>query len=405
MVTIFGPAEYKDYYKKIVDGAKIKEKLTIHQVNGGSIIVDNKNESFGVVDRNNLLVKESISSHRTHAKHMEGKCKHYRSTYYDEDAVYCGGGMAIKHFGHFLVEGINRIYPIFDKKYGNCKFVFAVMGKKNIPNYMFEILRLAGIPEKNIIFTTKSLRFNNVYIPDEAFDWGYFSSHKMAEICGHIADSVKRPEKTYDKIYVSRLKTGDRHTIGENIIQNIFEKNGYKVIYPEQLPVQQQIGLVKNCSYLAGVAGTALHLALFMRPGGTVIQVKRNLELEDNFFVQNLINQTNMLNSILVWGSIEKTATKHFTKCPQIIGPTDYFIEFLRSNNFSFSAEDLIIPKDTLDEYKTELARYNVLMGGKFSRGIKKFITRLFSCFIPGRHNRKVVREFLEHVLHYEKDF
>ena len=55
----------------------------------------------------------------------------------------------------------------------------------------------------------------------------------------------------------------------------------------------EQIALVKNARVLAGCAGTALHLALFMAPGGVVVQIKRNARAKCNADIQNLINKTN----------------------------------------------------------------------------------------------------------------
>lgn len=405
MITVFGPDESKSYYASLVNKLKFKDNLKIHIVDDGCVVVDNNNENFGVLDKNGALVSESVSSHRSHARHLCDGHKKYRCEYYDYDVVYCGGGLAIQHFGHLLVEGINRIYPFFKDEYKNCKFVFTLIGKKEVPTYVLNMLRLAGIPNENIIFLKKPARFKRVYVPDEAFDWTEYSSPEMAKIGSNIANNAKETGQVYKKIYLSRLKTGDRRTIGESVIQKIFENNGYKVIYPEQLSVEEQVGLVKNCKYLAGTAGTALHLALFMKPGGTLIQIKRNSEPDDNFFVQNLINQTVGLDTILVWGSIEKTPSRHFTKYPQIIGPTEYFIEFLEAAKFKFSKEDLIVPKSILDEYDLAVSQYKKMMGGKFSRSVKKFICRIFSCVFPGQHNRKVVREFLERLLHFEQDY
>lgn len=398
MDKIFVPPEFTNHYQKILASANFKPDLSIHTIKKGRVIVDIKNECFGVMDDAGILVPQSVSSHRSHARHL----KNMRCQYVDCDAVYCGGGMAIAHFGHFLVEGINRIWPVFDKKYKNCKFVFATTGNRPVPKYITEMLTLAGIPHENIMFLNKPVAFRTVYVPDEAFDWQRYTSPTMVEICKQISASIKLSIKTYDKIYVSRAAMGDRKTVGEEVIQHIFEKNGYKIIYPEQLSIQEQIYLIKNCKYLAGCAGTALHLALFMPRGGTVIQIKRNSQPDDNLFTQNLINKTVGLNTVLIWGSTETIPTEHFTAHPQIIGPNQYFVDFLTAMKFHYDDTDLIVPDYIWQEYNNNVARYNRELGGKLIRRVKKTVIRAFSCIIPTRHGRKVTREFLERVLKYK---
>ena len=41
------------------------------------------------------------------------------------------------------------------------------------------------------------------------------------------------------------------------------------------MPLAHQVAAIKNAKVLAGCGGTALHLALFMKPGGRVVQIKR----------------------------------------------------------------------------------------------------------------------------------
>ncbi|MDR3049818.1 MAG: glycosyltransferase 61 family protein [Elusimicrobiota bacterium] len=88
---------------------------------------------------------------------------------------------------------------------------------------------------------------------------------------------------------MSRTKlSGSKFVIGEKEIEKIFKNNGFKIIYPEQLTIRQQIGLMKNCKHLAGIVGTALHLSLFAKNGIEITVIYRT---EDIFRAQIKINE------------------------------------------------------------------------------------------------------------------
>ena len=142
----------------------------------------------------------------------------------------------------------------------------------------------------DILILNETTQFRRVYVPVQGFNIPVYSSAAFGKTYDAIAAAVKQPKQIYEKIYVSRMAMQSRRTFGESVVQIIFEKNGYKIICPETLPLVEQIGLVKNARVLAGCAGTALHLALFMAPGGVVVQIKRNARAKCNADIQNLIN-------------------------------------------------------------------------------------------------------------------
>ena len=151
---------------------------------------------------------------------------------------------------------------------------------------------------------------------------------------------------------------------GEEKIQRIFEKNGFEVVYPEQLPLSQQAQLVSQASVLAGCAGTALHLALFMRPGGTVVQIKRNSKTPDNFRAQNLINNTKHLNGVFIQASVETVPTEHSTFEPQLIGVNENMRRFFDENGFEYDADDLAPDSEALVQYQHALDEWRARKNG-----------------------------------------
>ena len=394
---VFGDKDFEKYLKKSVLHQYMRDTNVEKYTHG--IIVNEHNHGFGIFDENLKFVKSSRQVRKNNGQFVP-KFNHENIPYVDEDVVFIGN--VFNQFGHFLLEHMNRAYALLDKKYQKMKVVLINnMDVNPVPNYMFELLGLLGVKRENIIILNNTTQFRNVYVPVQGFNIPVYSSNAFGKTFDKIASNVKNTNK-YDKIYVSRTALKSRRTFGEGVVQKIFEKNGFKIIYPETLPLVEQISLVKNCKILAGCAGTALHLALFMKPGGTVIQIKRNRLAKCNADIQNLINDTKKLNGIFISGSVEDIKTDHCSSVPQIIGVNKYMREFFNAYGFKFTEKDTIQDKKDFEEYQNAMNEYNRKYGSVFINNFKHFIIHYSACFIPGRERRGKWRNWLKWKLNYE---
>lgn len=395
-VQLFNTKRHADYIKAQLNKIYYKKDLFIKTVKNGTIFLDQDTKAFGVFDDKNNFVKESLCLRKDRGQFIPDIKKTKTIPFFNYDVVYCGGD-GLSHFGHFLLEGMNRVYPVLQKYYRNMKFVFVSQRGKEATEWLKILTTGVGIKEKNIILLTEPARFKNVFVPEQAFNLPVWISKEFGDTYSKISDyyDKKIRIKKYDKIYLSRSKIKSRSTFGEKQIENIFKKNGFKIIYPETLPLYDQICLLKDCKELAGVAGTALHLALFMRAGGKVIQLKRNSEKSDNIPTQYMINFIKHLDSIFIDASIEKQSTKHFTECPQIIGITKHLKNFFDDNGFKYSKKDISFDDAEWNRYINALKEYNRYYGSPLYRKIVNAIINIMACFIPGRVRRGKFRTLL----------
>ncbi|MBD5389386.1 glycosyltransferase family 61 protein [bacterium] len=385
--TIYAPDRYSQ--KAAAQSVRHIKPRIIH-IPHGIVVPDIAHDTVGVMDPQFHLVVDSLNGVLTGMANTNVDAPNPKQVRrMNTAAVYCGDDFSWFHFGHFLIDGLVRTYPCLDPKYKNMKFVFCNTRRPTLAKYAFEILGLLGIPRKNIIITNKPIQFRDLYVPKQAFyATRGIASHAMHRVFQTIAKNVTTSCK-YDKIYVSRAKLGPKEkTLGEEQIQKIFEQNGYKIIYPETMSIQDQIAHVKNCKYLAGCAGTALHLGAFMRPGGTIIQMKRNTRTDDNLCAQNLINHITGLNFILIWASIERIPTNHYSARPQIIGATPYLYKFFDDHNFDYSAPELAFDRPTWSQYLRQWRQFRRTHAKNAWRRLEFFIQQLGYIIIPrrGRH-------------------
>lgn len=393
MMKMFVPSQHRQYFADILSNAIVKSDLQIHTIKNGYVAIDRGRETYCVLDADKNIVQPSqyVRGNKIHRIAPKAKCVK-NCPVYDQSVIYCDGGRMF-HFGHCLIEGLSRVWACTDKKYSDIKLVFAENELTALPKYAMEFLRLLGVPQSNVIVLNKSARFKTIYVPTPSFDISGYSSVEWVSMCRHMAASVTA-DKIYEKIYLSRTAMGRRKTFGEEQIEYIFQQNGYKVICPEQLPLKQQIALMKNCKILVGLAGTALHMAGFMPASGTVIQLKRNTLPGDNLKTQYLINQAAELDTVLVWASTEPEASPHFSSKPQLVGMTPELKQFCDEMEFTFDTA----VADKLAH--TGRAEYDVAMKAwRHTQKVnkyKKFLIKLLGLFIPVRRVRHNAHNYLK---------
>lgn len=363
----------------------------------GIVSTDGNKHVHGAFDRNKNFCEKS-TFYRVGIRKRTPKKPTKITHFMNVDAIYCGYDTSF-HFGHFFIEGIARIWPILHQKYQNCRLVFVHHPKHKFPKYAYELLELVGVKKDRIVVIDKTTQFKNLIVPTQCVDMGVFVSKKTQQIYNQIAQNTNLPDiKTFDKIYLSRTQLGKHRTYGEIAIEQIFMNNGFHVVYPEQLPILHQVWLAKNARIIAGVAGTALHLGVFMRPGGQVIQIKRNRMPNDMSTVQYLLGKLNNSDLTIIDASIENTPTTHSSAKPQIIGDTQYMKQFLDDNGFIYTQKDF-------DKYKkSEWRQYNQMMRlVKFKQVSKKItrpILRLISLVGITRKNQRHIRDLIEKFLY-----
>lgn len=81
-------------------------------------------------------------------------------------------------------------------------------------------------------------------------------------------------EEPFRKIFVARDKSLSQRIDSDIRIQEFFVSQGFEVIYPENFnSLADQIDYFGKCKVIAGISGSALSNCIFMKPGGTVIEL------------------------------------------------------------------------------------------------------------------------------------
>lgn len=385
-------------YKKVFESKVAKvcqyNDMRIDVVENGAFIVNVETSAYGVFDANGKFVDSSLQYRGKNTQFIPSYLP--VDEYMDCDAVFLGN--AYHHFGHFIIEHLNRAWGIEKIHRDNIKYVF--VDNKNIgaKSWLFDFTDMLGIVRDDVIILNKSMRFKNVYIPTQSLNnSGNMWAPEFKDAFDVMRENVAA-NQVYERVYVSRAKLPDNmRTYNEEKIQKVFERNGFHVIYPETLPLHQQVAIIGNCKCLAGCAGTALHMGLFMKTGGRIIQLNRSSDCNDSGALQWRMCMMKGLDFDIVSASVEEFKSKHGgTHAPQIIAVTKYLKQFFDDNGFVYVADDLIVDNVALADYRKNLKDFKKNNGGQVVFKIKRLLIKVIACMVPGRVNRGRVRKYLK---------
>ena len=193
------------------------------------------------------------------------------------------GGILIGHFGHFIVEGLSRLWAV--RRQPPVKSIVFVRGlgipllnRDAIPDYAAELFSLLGLGAP-VALHDGPVQFEQLSVPAQLFGFHYMRGHPVFHSFVHSLRHVGRRPKLSTKVYVSRSKLGGNMTGGilcESLIEDNLSSYGYNIFHPQDLSIEAQIGLYNNTSQLIFAEGSAIHLfGLVARHSHKVALIRR----------------------------------------------------------------------------------------------------------------------------------
>lgn len=229
----------------------------------------------GVIDQNCVYQAVSGIDGR-----VGGYYDHSLPEYEDKRVVYCG--YLVKQWGHFLVEGSARLWYFLKNDDSVDKYVFITEenGDCGVKGNYFEFFRRLGIADK-IEIINRPVKYREVIVPELGYKRKEYYTDQYKNIFDVIAQNAMSEHDILrdaaDKIYLSRgqFKKALEAEAGLDMLDDYFQRNGFKVVYPEKISLGEMILAIRNARVCAAESGTVPHNMLFAEDGQNLIIVER----------------------------------------------------------------------------------------------------------------------------------
>lgn len=272
--------------------------------------------------------------------------------YRDETVVYCG--YLVDHWGHFLIEGVTRLWYFLENDPTIDKYVFFLDEgeERQIKGNYLEFFRLLKIWDKLEIIN-KPTTYRQVVVPELGIYMRTAYTPKLLKVFDTIADNVQVDPswETPEKIYYSRsqFQKGIPFEFGFATLDDFFQRNGYTILFPEKVPLGQMVHYIRNAKVVATLSGSLPHNMLFGRQGQKVEILERFVISDDN---QTDVNRMRELDVTYIDANIPVFPTDFVG--PFIMGYTDCLQRFAQDRGYVPPDSQYLTPK----HYKQCFRRY-----------------------------------------------
>jgi len=205
-------------------------------------------------------------------------------------------GNFFKHYGHFIMEGISRLWIENISEYDNYLLSPFVGGYEE-----FELLdfhrsayRGLGIDTNKINILKENTAIENLDVPEKSLIINSHCNIIYRKIVKNLVDFYKKDDLNKN-IYVSR-ESNDR--IGNTKeIEELFSKNGFEIILPGQMSLIEQINTFYNSITIVGLPGSALHNNIFSKEMHTLVELGDRRSWDKPISTQLITNNISNANS------------------------------------------------------------------------------------------------------------
>ena len=183
------------------------------------------------------------------------------------EGTWLFGGHFMRQFGHFITESLTSVWPlgVFD---GIVTLPFIFGGRMD--DWHRKLYQLVQ-PELPVRVVGQGCTVQHLVVPDRSVE----INRAVREEAVHTWWRAAAHRDDCTKVFFSRSHlTDDRRAIpGDEEIDELAADLGFEVVHPQELDITEQLAIVGSASHILGLAGSALHLSAFAKPGTRVIEI------------------------------------------------------------------------------------------------------------------------------------
>lgn len=237
----------------------------------GSVLESSR---FWYIENYMLLEKEFIAAKIKFERYLPSSMP-IPKDYDIEERPVVFMGSTVAHYGHFIYDGLARMWPLISGDVDPHKDHLIMAQKGPLPIFAEQMLSTIDASKITLTSPWKPTLYRNVRIVLPSVNYISRIFQDYAAVHTKIAERL-RSKKIFDRpVFLSRSGLNNNITSikNEDKIEDIFAEKGFHIVRPERLTISDQIALFSTCPLIVGSIGSAFHNILFEPPEGDRIRV------------------------------------------------------------------------------------------------------------------------------------
>lgn len=181
-------------------------------------------------------------------------------------------GSFMNRYGRFITEGMSRCWL---RDMGPFDHVVAYPfmednGKTLVQDFHRYLARLLDVPIDRIAMLRNQIVFDEIVVPEQLWACDRHVNARMRAVHERIR-AAHAGRKSSGRVFLSRAPS---ERLGNPLaVEEVFASFGFRIVYPEQMTMAEQLALYANCEVLGSLSGSGMLNCLFARPGLMTIEV------------------------------------------------------------------------------------------------------------------------------------
>jgi hypothetical protein len=188
-----------------------------------------------------------------------------------------------KGYFHWLTDALTRLFVVrdrLDQRTLMLPWEFATR------EFVKPSLDVFGVKNVDFIQPNEVVECRSLVMPTHTAPSGHFKDEVIRGVREKLLDAFG--DANYrgagERIYISRSVAGRRRIANESEVTRILDRFGFETVCAEELSFQEQVKLASRARYLVSNHGAGLTNMLFMRDGGSVLELRHGADWINNCY-------------------------------------------------------------------------------------------------------------------------
>lgn len=198
----------------------------------------------------------------------------------DAEALWITDYWSTGYF-HWLADALTRLFVVEDRL---SELLLVLPGKYQEFEYVRPSLEAFGVNNIDFIAHNEFVECRDLLTPSHTAPSGHYNVDAIRGVRNKLLAAYRDTSGEGDRLYISRRQAPKRRIVNEDEILPILSKFGFETVRTEDLSFDQQVRICSRARYVVSNHGAGLTNTLFMRDGGSVLELRHQTDCINNCF-------------------------------------------------------------------------------------------------------------------------
>ena len=186
-----------------------------------------------------------------------------------------------KGYFHWLTDALTRLFVVRDRL---DQMTLLLPWEFERQDFVQSSLKVFGVRNVEFIKRDEVVECRSLLMPTHTAPSGHFRDEVIQDVRRTLLSAFGDSSSKDQRIYISRRLAGRRRIINEDELTPVLKKFGFEMVCAEELSFEQQVKLTSRARYFVSNHGAGLTNMLFMREGGSVLELRHESDYVNNCY-------------------------------------------------------------------------------------------------------------------------